>query len=429
MYKSTQMTNSPIIYEIFPRNHGPRGTFADIIDDLPRIRNLGVDIIWLMPIHPIGVLHRKGKDGCPYAIQDYLKIHDDLGTVEQFSELIRQTHNLGMKLILDMVFNHTSPDSRLRSEHPEYFYKNDAGEISTKVPEWSDVIDLDYSHRNLWDEQTNVLKYWTSLGVDGFRCDVAPIIPVAFWEFARQNVDPEHKQVWIAESVHLSFVQELRGQGFNCHSDAELHPVFDFTYDYDAFGFLEQWFHDRSPLKPWIDYLNIQSSLYPDCAQKLRFLENHDCQRIASRLKSIDQLKNWTLLMFLLSGAKLVYAGQEFGFMHLPSLFEKDTIDWSFSNEDFHQFFEMVLNFTSHHKPDKNRFHINQISETLIEIKWISNGEFISFLNLAPDECMFTSPYEITGTNVFSEEKLTLSVGDPIQKFPFVIRSDSPVVE
>ena len=424
MFKSTQMTNSPIIYEIFPRNHGPRGTFADIIDDLPRIRNLGVDIIWLMPIHPIGVLHRKGKDGCPYAIQDYLKIHEDLGTVEQFSELIRYTHNLGMKLILDMVFNHTSPDSRLRSEHPEYFYKNDDGEISTKVPEWSDVIDLDYSHRNLWHEQTNVLRYWTSLGVDGFRCDVAPMIPVAFWEFARQQVDPGYEQILIAESVHLSFVRELREQGFNCHSDAELHPVFDFTYDYDAFGFLESWLDGKSSLKPWFDYLNIQFDLYPKHAGKLRFLENHDCERIASRLETVTQLKNWTVLMFLLPGASLVYAGQEFGLKHLPSLFEMDSVNWRNADEEFHRFFMKVIDFIKHHKPEKYHFHFSQISDTLIEVKWSRDAEFIGYLNLSNDDCTFTSPLQISGTEVLSGELVSLSVGDPIRGFPVIYRLD-----
>ncbi len=424
MHRTADITNVNhlIIYEIFPRNHGHLGNFQDIIDDLRRIRDLGVDVIWLMPIHPIGELNRKGHAGCPYAVQDYLKIHEALGSVILFKELIARTHELGMRLIMDMVFNHTSPDSRLVAEHPEYFYRDTDGKISSKVPDWSDVIDLEYRCRDLWDEQVNVLKYWSSLGVDGFRCDVAPMLPVAFWEFARQQADPNYQQIWIAESVHLSFIHTLRTNGFLCHSDAELYPVFDLTYDYDGFGFLEAWFDGKSPLKLWIDYLNIQSDLYPEYAVKLRFLENHDCLRIASRFETVAQLKNWTVLMFLLPGANLIYSGQEYGLKDGPGLFETEMVNRPAGDEDFHRFFKKILNFIRRYKPEKYRFELRQIRETLIEVKWSGNGEFIGYLNLSAKDCTFTSHFRIFGKDVFNDEPVNLQTGDPIREFPALYR-------
>ncbi|MFQ6611313.1 MAG: alpha-amylase family glycosyl hydrolase, partial [Fidelibacterota bacterium] len=406
----TTIKNPLIVYEIFPRNYSSKGDFKSIIQDLPRIHSLGVDVVWLMPIHPVGRAGKKGKTGSPYAVRDYFKIHDALGTVDEFIELVEKIHESDMKIILDMVFNHTSPDSDLYRRHPEWFYQNSEGLISTKVPEWSDVIDLDYTHSDMWEEQVNVLKFWTSTGVDGFRCDVAPMIPVEFWTFARDQVDPKHEQIWIAESVHLHFIQELRRSGFPCHSDPELHQVFDFTYDYDAFGFLENYFEGKSPLSRWIDYLNFQSSLYPHTARKFRFLENHDCPRIASRLDTIEQLMNWTMLMFLLPGANLVYAGQEFGMKHSPGLFEIDPIRWDTSNEGFYTFFKKVIQFIKKHKPHPHQFEIVQIRETLLSIKWSSNGDFVCYMNLSPEDCVFPSQYSISGHEIFSNRPVNFSV-------------------
>ena len=166
-----------VMYSIYVRNYSEEGTFEGVRRDLPRICSLGVDIIWLMPIHPCGKKNRKGTLGSPYAISDYRAVNPEFGTMEDFKRLVDDIHANGMKCIIDVVYNHTSPDSVLSREHPEWFYHKPDGSFGNRIGDWSDVIDLDYRNHALWDYQIETLKQWASL-VDGFRCDVAPLVPL-----------------------------------------------------------------------------------------------------------------------------------------------------------------------------------------------------------------------------------------------------------
>lgn len=180
MAKDTLLNlRNEIIYCIYVRNHTPEGTFAAIMPDLQRIKGLGVDIIWFMPIHPIGETKRKGVEGSPYTIKDYRAVNLAYGTIDDFKALVAAIHDLGMKVMLDVVYNHTSPDSWLAGQHPEWFYRRPNGEMGNKVGEWYDIVDLDYSHPELWDYQIETLKQWAAI-VDGFRCDVASLVPLDF---------------------------------------------------------------------------------------------------------------------------------------------------------------------------------------------------------------------------------------------------------
>ena len=169
-----------VMYSVFVRNFSEEGTFAALRDELARIKALGVDIIWLMPIHPIGELARKGTLGSPYAIKDYRAIDPALGTMDDFKALVDAIHALDMRCIIDVVYNHTSPDSWLAEHHPDWFYHKPDGSFGNRIGDWTDVIDLDYSKAALWDYQIETLKLWAGI-VDGFRCDVAPLIPLEFW--------------------------------------------------------------------------------------------------------------------------------------------------------------------------------------------------------------------------------------------------------
>ena len=316
-----------IIYSVYVRNHTPEGTFRAVIPDLDRIRALGTDIIWFLPIHPIGVEGKKGTLGCPYANRDYRSVNPAYGTMDDFKELVREIHTRGMKCMIDVVYNHTSPDSTLYHEHPDFFYRNADGKPGNKMGDWSDVIDLDYRNKALWDYQIESLKFWAGI-VDGFRCDVASFVPLEFWRAAREAVRAVNPAaIWLAETVHQSFGCLARYRGVRSELDYDMYEAFDLEYEYDIREAFDKYLQGKIVLSHYLDMLNFQEAIYPANYNKLRFLENHDQPRICSYVKDEAALQNYTAMLYFLKGTTLLYAGQEFENDHLPSLFEKEPID------------------------------------------------------------------------------------------------------
>ena len=317
-----------VIYELYVRSHTPQGTFRAVVPDLDRIAALGVDIIWLMPIHPIGVKNKKGSLGCPYANRDYRTVNPEYGTLEDFLFLVEEIHRRGMKCIIDVVYNHTSPDATLVTEHPEYFYTRADGTRGNKVGDWTDVVDLDYENRALWQYQIETLCYWAQF-VDGFRCDVASTVPVEFWREARRAVEAVRPgAVWLGESVHLAHIQAFRSLGHYAATDTELFTAFDILYPYDLWPLYEGVTEGRLPLSRWFDAVDYQEVSFDSHYNKLRCLENHDTARAAARFPQEKQLLAWTALCYFMKGTTLLYAGQEVCAAHTPSLFEKEPINW-----------------------------------------------------------------------------------------------------
>ena len=317
-----------VVYSVYVRNHTQEGTFAALEGDLARIRSLGADAIWLMPIHPLGEKARKGSLGSPYAIRDYRATNPEYGSIEEFEHLVDAIHDAGMKCLIDVVYNHTSPDSVLLREHPEYFFRTPEGKTGNRVGDWSDIIDLDYTVPELWDYQIETLLMWARI-VDGFRCDVASFVPVEFWERARAEVAREKPGfIWLAETVHRSFGKEMRRQGLYCATDTEAYRAFDIEYAYDVEECFGSYLAGTASLSHYLDLLDFQECAYPANYNKLRFLENHDTERIASRLEGGFSLENLTAMVFFLKGATLIYAGQERALDHRPALFDRDPIAW-----------------------------------------------------------------------------------------------------
>lgn len=319
-----------VIYEIYVRNHGANGTFQDVETDLPRLHTLGVDILWFMPIHPIGIKNKKGNMGCPYSVRDYRAVNPEYGTQEDFLHLIQQAHEYGMKVMIDVVYHHTAHDSVLAHEHPEYFRQDDDSHPITKVPEWSDVIDLKHPNKELGEYLIKILQDWVTMGVDGFRCDVASLVPLEFWLKARKAVAKKKRGViWLAESVHACFVGDRRAQGLTGLSDSELYAAFDLTYDYDIWPIWQLVVQGKLPVRRYIEMLRYQDSIYPQNYVKMRCVENHDQARIMRLAPSRSQGMAWTAFQAFNKGPFLIYAGQESGTKHTPSLFEIDKVDWS----------------------------------------------------------------------------------------------------
>ena len=313
-----------VIYSIYVRAHTEEGTFRSIIPDLDRIKALGTDIIWFMPIHPIGVEGKKGSLGCPYANRDYRSVNPAYGTMEDFRTLTEEIHRRGMKCMIDVVYNHTSPDAVLLQEHPEFYYRDENGNTGNKVGDWADVIDLDYSVPGLWDYQIESLCQWAQI-VDGFRCDVASFVPVSFWNMARSFVEKVRPGcIWLGETVHQSFGNLVRREGFGCSRDTEAYEAFDMEYEYDIRESFDRYLRGEVVLSHWLDNMNFQEAVYPANYNKLRFLENHDQPRICASVQSESDRDNYTAMLYFLKGTTLLYAGQEFSCEHTPSLFERE---------------------------------------------------------------------------------------------------------
>jgi glycosidase len=316
------------IYSVFVRNYSEKGTFSEVTKDLERIKDIGTDIIWLLPIYPIGVKDRKGSVGSPYAIRDYNSIDIEQGTYEELNELIENTHLLGMKIIVDVVFNHTSPDSELYKLNKDFFLKDKKGRPKRKEKSWSDIIDLDYSNKELYKYQLDSLSKLVELGFDGFRCDVASLVENDFWNHARAHFERLGKElIWLGESTHISFVNKLKAKGYRAFTDNELYENFDILYDYDIHHVFNKFIKNTKYLQEYIDAINTQDHVYPYNYIKLRFTENHDQERLSKNVKDEYIFKNIMNLIFTLRGTNLYYNGQETDDENTPSLFEHDPID------------------------------------------------------------------------------------------------------
>lgn len=319
-----------LIYQVFVRNYSSEGTLNKVTEDLDRIKALGTDILYLMPIQPIGIKGRKGTYGSPYAISNYTAISDDLGSLEDFKNLIQKSHQKGMTVMLDIVFHHTAPDNIWVKEYPEFYHYKD-GKLSNKVGEWSDIADFEFDNNpKLIDKLTEVLLYWVSVGVDGFRFDVASLLPHAFYQVAFKKVrEANPNVVMLAESVHHTFLEYMRFHGYTALSDAELYQYFDVLYDYDNQAAFVEYLRNERPLEDFRQLMRYQELIYPVNYVKARNVENHDNPRVRYYSQSDEKTLQWLGYVFFSKGIAFLNFGVETGTDHLAYLFEKDPVDFS----------------------------------------------------------------------------------------------------
>ncbi|MGM0496262.1 MAG: alpha-amylase family glycosyl hydrolase [Bacillota bacterium] len=327
MRKTNIKLRNLVFYQIYVRNFSKEGNFQAVIDDLDRIKALGVDVILLMPIHPIGELDRIGKLGSPYSIKTYNAIREELGTMQDFEKLIKAVHNKKMKIMMDIVYNHTAKDAYYHENHPEWYFKNENGQSCSKVNKWTDVYDFDFSSdKSLWFELLNILVKYSRMDIDGFRCDTASMIPLDFWKMARKHIRKVNpKFIWLSESIRGKHLKQLRDIGLNCLSESELFQEFDIAQDLDVEPDQKAYLKGEGPLRHYLEGLRNQEQIYPKNYVKLHHIETYDSERIAKRLNNdLDKIKNWNAFMFFQKGAALIYAGQEYASDILPSLHDKD---------------------------------------------------------------------------------------------------------
>lgn len=318
--ESPEWVHNAIVYEIFVRDFSKDGDFSGVINRLDYLKNLGVNTLWLMPIHPIGKVHRKGALGSPYSVKDYYAVNPDFGTEEDFKNLVNAAHEKGMHILIDMVLNHSAWDNPLFQEHPNWYTQDEKGNIVSPNADWGDVANFNYDNQELRRYMIDMLKYWVQdFDVDGFRFDVAGMVPMDFWVQARkelEQVDPD-----------IFFLSE--------GSQPVMHiTAFDATYSWNLYWGLMHILQESKPVSMIEEVMKREEYKYPRDAIQMRFTENHDEQRAAKMLTK-PQAFAAAAFANTIPGIPLLYNGQEIGATQRLELFNKTDIEWNQTDEDY----------------------------------------------------------------------------------------------
>ncbi|HEY3739052.1 MAG TPA: alpha-amylase family glycosyl hydrolase [Bryobacteraceae bacterium] len=335
---SPEWVRSAVVYEINTRNFSASGDFQGVIDRLDDLTQLGVTVLWLMPVHPTGVLRRKGTLGSPYAVRDYHDIHSAFGTNADLKRLVKEAHGRGLRVIIDIVANHAAWDS-VMMDRPEFWKQDSTGAIISPTPGWADVAGLDYQNRALRDYMIAMLVHWIrEFDLDGFRCDVAGLVPTDFWNEARRALEQVKPELFLLAEWHAADL---------------LIEAFDADYAWPFHKTLNAVFMDGAPASRLREVWAEERAALPEGALELRFSDNHDERRAIARFGERGALAA-SVLMFMLDGIPLLYNGQEVGDTTesgAPALFERVPIFWESAEmrPQFRPFYEKLIRLRRAH--------------------------------------------------------------------------------
>jgi glycosidase len=311
-----EWSKDAILYQLNLRQFSPEGTFAAAEKELPRIKALGADIVWLMPIHPIGVQNRKGTLGSPYAPRDYLAVSPEFGTLDDLKRLVDRAHELGLHVILDWVANHSAWDNPLVARHPDWYERDWKGDFHpASWRDWSDIIEFDYKQPGLRKYMTDAMKFWVrEAGVDGYRCDVAGWVPLDFWNNVRRELDAIKPVFMLAE-----------WESTDLHAEA-----FDATYGWSWYDAVHEATAAGEGVASLRKYFSTQDNGYPREAMRMTFVSNHDKNSWeGTEFEAFGPgLEAAMVLSVVGTGIPLIYNGQEAGNARRLAFFEKGPIVW-----------------------------------------------------------------------------------------------------
>ena len=313
------------IYEVNLRQFTREGTFRAFETHLPRLRSMGVDVLWLMPIFPIGEKNRKGSLGSYYCVKDYQAVNPEHGTLDDLKHLVEAAHQQGFKVILDWVANHSSFDNALITQHPNWYKHDSTGAIVPPVADWTDVAAFDYKSKDLWQYQIESMRYWLrTADIDGFRCDVAMMVPNEFWKECRLKLDSVKKVFMLAEAEGPAF-----------HRNG-----FDMTYGWEFHHLLNQLAKGEKKATDMDAYIEKNNSIYNVDDYRLYFTSNHD--ENSWNGTEFERMGDANKALFVLGatipGMPLVYSGQEAALDRRLKFFDKDEIEWkNFPAEEFYK--------------------------------------------------------------------------------------------
>lgn len=368
-----EWTKNLSIYEVNIRQYTKEGTFKAFMPHLSRIKKLGTNIIWLMPIHPIGQKNRKGKLGSYYAVQDYKAVNPEFGTMEDFKALVAKAHKLGMYVIIDWVPNHTAWDNTMAKTNPEWFEKGEDGNFTPpKGTDWTDVIQLDYSQKGLRKYMIEAFKFWLKeADIDGFRCDVAGKVPTDFWNEARVELDKVKSVFMLAE-----------------WESVELHEkAFDMTYGWTLYDRLHKVCLQKEGMNANTlrTYFKKELKNYPNSAYRMLFVDNHDKNSWDGTMFSQfgKGLETAIALTCVAKGMPLVYTGQEAGLDKQLKFFEKDEFTWK--KHEVGKLYQKLLKL----KKKNEALWNGNFGGEMILTKNTNSQEVFSFLRKKEDKKIF----------------------------------------
>ena len=362
-------TKNANIYEVNIRQYTPEGTFKAFEKHIDRLHNMGVDILWIMPINPIGEKNRKGTLGSYYSIKDYKAVNPEFGNLNDLKDIVEKAHSLGMYVIIDWVANHTSWDNVWLDEHTDWYDKDSIGNFESPY-DWSDVISLNYDNKDMRAAMIDAMVYWIdSANIDGFRCDVADLVPTDFWNDARKQLDKKKKVFMLAEAETPELQKE----------------AFDMTYAWKFHHLMNDISKGEKNATDIVSYFNEQDSLFKSNDYQMAFTSNHDENSWNGTVyeRMPKSYKAMAALSYMIPSMPLIYNGQEAGMNKRLSFFEKDEISWdSLKLENFYT----TLNTIKHDNKVLwngdfgGEMSIISTDENVLIIKRFSENETIIFI-------------------------------------------------
>lgn len=310
-----EWSKNAVIYEVNVRQFTPEGTFAAFEKHLPRLSKMGVDILWLMPINPIGIKNRKQGLGSYYSVKDYKDVNPEFGNIDDFKNLVKKAHDLGMYVILDWVANHTAWDNKMIETNPEWYTKDSLGNFVSPF-DWSDVVDLNYENQKMQEYMIGALKFWIEkTDVDGYRCDVAGMVPVEFWDKVRAELDKIKPVFMLAEAEEVKH-----------HKNA-----FDMSYGWEFHHIMNEIAKGNENANDAENYFIKNDSVFPEDAYRMNFTSNHDenSWNGTEYERMGNAAQTFAALTFVIPGMPLIYTAQETALKKRLKFFDKDSIDWT----------------------------------------------------------------------------------------------------
>lgn len=353
--ESLAWANSSAIYEVNLRQYTKEGTINAFAEHLDEIKDMGIEILWLMPIHPISKTKRSGKLGSYYSITDYKEINPEFGTKEDFKAFVKLAHEKGFHVMMDWVANHTGWDSTWITDHKDWYTQDSEGNVISPLNMgWPDVADLNFDNEDMRKEMISCMKYWVKeFDIDGFRCDYASGVPTDFWEQARKEIETVKPVYMLAEDGSTMPLLE---------------NAFDMNYNWKLYDAMVQVAHGNKKA----DKLKLYSanSSYPVGTYPLNFLDNHDKNSYEGTIVNnfgLEALDAFWTFIYTIPGTPLVYSGDEISYNHAIAFMEKDTISWSTVAKDERALITKLGSIRAEHAS------LNSIGGNNT-IKWIGTG-------------------------------------------------------